>query len=72
MYLFASVFKKIIVFIYFWLCWVFVAVASGSYSLVAEHRLLLVMAFLVGDHGLCVLGLQKLQHVGSIVMALQL
>ena len=26
MYLFASVFKKIIVFIYFWLCWVFVAV----------------------------------------------
>ena len=40
-------------------------------SLVAEHRLL-VMASLVGEHGLCVLGLQKLQHVGSVVTALQL
>ena len=49
------------------LCGLSVVVASGSYSLVAEHRLL-VMASLVGEHGLCVLGLQKLPHMSSIVV----
>ena len=46
-------------FIYFWLRWVFVAVqgfsfvvASVGYFLVAVHRLLIVMAFLVAEHGL--------------------
>ena len=48
-------FKKLIVFIYFWLCWVFVANAgfslvevSRGYSLIAVHRLLIVAASLVG------------------------
>ena len=47
-------------------------VVSGNYSLVAKHRLLLVMSSLVEEQGLCVLGLQKLQYVGSVVMVLQL
>ena len=45
--------------IYFLLCWVFLAtcmlsllVASGGYSLVAVHRLLIVMASHVETHGL--------------------
>ena len=47
-------------------------VVSGNYSLVAKHRLLLVMSSLVEEQGLCVLRLQKLQYVGSVVMVLQL
>ena len=42
--------------IYFWLCWVFVAVcglslvvASGGYSLVVVHRLLVAVASLVSE-----------------------
>ena len=52
-------FKKLIVFIYFWLCWVFVANAgfslvevSRGYSLIAVHRLLIVAASLVAKCGL--------------------
>ena len=47
-------FKKKI--IYFWVCWVFVAVcfslvvASGSYSLVAVHGLLVVVASRCREH----------------------
>ena len=46
-------------FIYFCLCWVFIAMwgislvaAIGGYSLVAVCRLLIVMASLVAEHGL--------------------
>ena len=46
-------------FIYFWLCWVFVVarglslvVASGGYSFVVVHGLLIVVASLVVEHGL--------------------
>ena len=75
MYLFASVFKKIIVFIYFWLCWVFVANAgfslvevSRGYSLTVVHRLLIVVASFVVEHrlyrakGLRSCGSQVLEH----------
>ena len=54
------------------LCGLSMVVVSGNYSLVAKHRLLLVMSSLVEEQGLCVLGLQKLQYVGSVVMVLQL
>ena len=46
-------------FIYFWLCWVFVAArglspvgASGGYSLVAVHGLRTEIASLVAEYGL--------------------
>ena len=45
-------------FIYFWLCWVFIAVqgilssCSGDYSLVVMQQLLLTAASLVAEHGL--------------------
>ena len=50
---------KIILFIYFWLCWVFTAVwvfispsmVSQGYSLVMAHGLLIEIASLV-EHGL--------------------
>ena len=54
------------------LCGLSMVVVSGNYSLVAKHRLLLVMSSLVEEQGLCVLRLQKLQYVGSVVMVLQL
>ena len=45
--------------IYFWLCWVFIAVprpslfaVSGGYSLVAVHGLLTAVASLVAEHRL--------------------
>ena len=45
-------------FIYFWLCWVFVAVqafplvaASGGYSLIVVHGLLIAMASVFAEHG---------------------
>ena len=48
-----------ILFIYFWLCWVFVAVrgsslvvVSGVLLFVAVHGLLIAVASLVADHGL--------------------
>ena len=56
-----GLFKKIILFI-FWLHWVFVALgfcgaslvaASRGYSLVAVRGLLIVVASLVVEHGLC-------------------
>ena len=68
-------FKKIIVFIYFWLCWVFVANAgfslvevSRGYSLTVVHRLLIVVASFVVEHrlyrakGLRSCGSQVLEH----------
>ena len=48
--------------IYFWLCWVFVAV----------HRLLIAVASLVVEHGLQARGLQQLWLEGSRVQAQQL
>ena len=36
-------------FIYFWLCWVFVAMQG--FSLVAARRLLIAVASLVAEHG---------------------
>ena len=45
--------------LFFWLCWVFIAMhglssiaASRNYSLVAVHGLLIVMAFLAVECGL--------------------
>ena len=50
--------------------WVFIAAlglsqvaVSGAYS-VAVHRLLIVVASSVAEHGLEVIGLRELQHVG--------
>ena len=47
------------IFIYFWLCWVFMAmrglsqvVASRGYSLVAVHGLLIEVVSLVAEHEL--------------------
>ena len=55
--LFFLIFK--ILFIYFWLCWVFITarglslvVASGDSSRVAMHVLLIVLASLVVEDGL--------------------
>ena len=50
-------------FIYFWLCWVFVAAcslvaASGGHSSFAVRGLLIVVASLVAEHGLQAHGLQ--------------
>ena len=65
------------IFIYFWLCWVFVAAhelplvaVSGSYSLVVVCGLLIAVASLVAKHGLSSLvvaacGLAVQRHVGS-------
>ena len=54
-----QLFKKCNLFIYFWLCWFFVAVqglslvvASRGYSLVAGCGLLIAVASLVAEHGL--------------------
>ena len=55
---FTCYFFKFYLFPYFWLCWVFVAVGfslvvvSGGCSLVAAHRLLFAVAFLVVEYGL--------------------
>ena len=48
---------KIYLFIYFWLCWVFVAahglsLVAASGGFVAVHGLLIVVASLVVEHGL--------------------
>ena len=54
-----KVILNIYLFIYFWLCWVFVAAsrlsptaASRGYSLVEVLRFLFVVASLVAKHGL--------------------
>ena len=51
-----NVFDKLFFFLNFWLCWVFI-VAHGL-PLVAVHRLLTVVAFLVAEPGLQARGLQ--------------
>ena len=65
---------KIYFFIYLWLCWVFITAwglslvaASGGYSLVAVHGLLIAMVSLVAVLGqsLWHMGLVAPQHVGS-------
>ena len=43
--------KKKVLFIYFWLCWVFLA-ASGGSSLVAVYSFLFATASLVTEHDL--------------------
>ena len=55
----AQIFLFIYVFTYFWLCWVFFAAhgispvaGSRGCSLEAAHRLLMVVASLVAEHGL--------------------
>ena len=49
-------FKKINLFIYFWLCWVFVAAFSScseqGLPFIAVHGLLTAVASLVAEHGL--------------------
>ena len=54
-----GIFKKYFLKIYFWPHWVFVSksglflvVASGGYSVVVVHELLIVVASLVVAHGL--------------------
>ena len=47
-----------LILIYFWLCWVFIAVhglslvaMGGGYSLIAVHVLLIAVTSLVAEHG---------------------
>ena len=61
----ALLFKKKKIFIYFWLCWLFIAAhgrplvaVSRDCSLVAVLRLLIAVASLVVEHRLWVLGLR--------------
>ena len=56
---FESLRKKLFIYFYFWLRSVFVAAhrvcpvaASGGYCVVLVHRLLIVVASLVAEHGL--------------------
>ena len=58
---FLLLFFLVSLFIYFWLCWVFIAgcwvgfslvMAGGGYSLVAVHRLLTAAVSLVAEHRL--------------------
>ena len=58
--------KIFVLFIYLWLHWVFVA--ARGLSVVAVGGLLIVGALLVAEHRLSALGLQWLQHVGSVVV----
>ena len=51
----------------FWLLWAFVV--SRGLSLIEVHRLLIVVASLVVEHGIQVRGLQQLQLLGSAVVA---
>ena len=52
-------FKEIILFIYFWLCWLFIAVWAFSSCTervilsVAMHRILMAVSSLVVEHELC-------------------
>ena len=62
-------------FIYFWLFWVFLAaggqslvVLSGGYSSAVVSRLITVTASLLCSTDSRELGLQKLLHVGSVVV----
>ena len=61
-------------FIYFWLCWVIVALLRLRLSLVAESRVSSLRcvcggAGLVLEHALQVCELQQLRHMGSLVAA---
>ena len=62
-------------FIYLWLCWVFVAVrglslvAGSGLLFVVVHGLLIAVASLVAEHGLQACGLWQLWHTGSVVVA---
>ena len=65
----------LLLFIYFWFLWVFIATcglslvgASGVCS-VAVHGLLVVVTSLVVAHRLWAGGLQWLPHVGSVIVA---
>ena len=58
-FIYIYILNILFIFIYFWLYWVFIAVhglslvvASGVYSLVLVHRLLIVVASLIVEHGL--------------------
>ena len=57
----------------FWLCWVLAAcglsvvAASGGYSLVGMHPLLIVVASLVAEHRLLGVRAQSLGHTGLVV-----
>ena len=55
--------------VYFWLCWVSIAVqAFGGYFPAAVHRLLIAMALLGQSAGSRAGGLRWLHHVGSEVV----
>ena len=56
--LFFSFLFFFLILIYFWLCWVFIAVhglslvaMGGGYSLIAVHVLLIAVTSLVAEHG---------------------
>ena len=49
--------------------WAFSSCGKEGLLFVAVHRLLIVVASLVAEHGLQVHGLQQLQHTGSVVAA---
>ena len=58
-FIYIYILNILFIFIYFWLYWVFIAVhglslvvASGVYSLVLVHRLLIAVASLIVEHGL--------------------
>ena len=60
-------------FVYFWLCWVSIAVhglslvqSCGRYSLVVVHGLLIAMASFVSEHRLQAHGLQQLCHTDLV------
>ena len=73
----------IVIYFYFWLCWVFITVhrlslvvASRNYTLVVVCRLPLAMTSLVAIDRLCgswasVVALHSLQSIGSVAVALR-
>ena len=69
-------FIYILLFFFFWLHWIFVAVCGLFFSceeqgllFAAVHRLLIVVASLVAEHRLQAYRLQYLQPTGSVVVA---
>ena len=70
MYMYAHIHKNFYLFIYFWLCWLFLLCVPFSSCgkcgllLIAVHELLIVEASLVVEHGP--------QSTGSVAVALKL
>ena len=62
-----SFFLKIILFIYFWLCWVFIA--ARAFLQLQHTSFSLQQLLLLQNTGCKTCGLQCLQHLGSVVAA---